>query len=356
MGLIRALVGAIAAGALFAAPATAASWSPLEAPGDGVSALVCPSTGHCLALGNPSSLSWNGTAWSTTPSPDGSKFAGLTCTSARACVAVGSDSLTTLIERYRGHRWVPQRSPNPEPTIPPGAFRDSRLASVACPAVRWCVAVGHAGYGFPHSRAEAAADSLNASRALIERWNGRRWTIQARPRLHGDLTSVSCSSTTDCFAVGVGTDLHWNGRAWLVKRPRRPDGVVLASVSCPAAAACLAVGSTGSPFASSFVAERWNGRHWSPITLPTPSGVTGGNLDGIDCLSTRFCVAVGQHRSGGFPGASSVGPLVARWNGKVWRADALPATGSGVEGLDVVSCLSTHWCMAVGDGFAEKYA
>jgi hypothetical protein len=50
------------------------------------------------------------------------------------------------------------------------------------------------------------------------------------------------------------------------------------------------------------------------------------------------------------------GPLVARWNGKAWRADRLPPSTAGDQDLWDVSCVSSRWCMALGNGLSVTYS
>ena len=80
-----------------------------------------------------------------------------------------------------------------------------------------------------------------------------------------------------------------------------------------------------------------SGTNWTQQTLPT--GVV--SLNGISCTSTSFCVAVGN-------GASSTGVvLISTSYGTNWTQQTLPA---GVVLLNGISCTSTSFCVAVGVG------
>jgi hypothetical protein len=69
------------------------------------------------------------------------------------------------------------------------------------------------------------AFTASSSAPLAERWTGHRWRLQRTPApsgfSHAQLRSVSCTTASDCWAVG-GTyspadDVlieHWNGTAW----------------------------------------------------------------------------------------------------------------------------------------------
>ena len=95
---------------------------------------------------------WNGTTWTiqSTPSPEGAKkseLLGVSCTSSNGCTAVGryytkDNSKTlepeylTLAERWNGEKWSIQSTPNPE-----GATK-SALEGVSCVSAEACTAVG----------------------------------------------------------------------------------------------------------------------------------------------------------------------------------------------------------------------
>ena len=77
---------------------------------------------------------------------------------------------------------------------------------MSCTSATGCTAVGN--YGI-HAICPLALGTCTA-RALIERWNGRRWSIQQTPQPAGatqsDLSGVSCASGTSCTAVGFFTN------------------------------------------------------------------------------------------------------------------------------------------------------
>jgi hypothetical protein len=85
------------------------------------------------------------------------------------------------------------------------------------------------------------------------------WVAQTTPNPAGttfsELIAVSCSSTTNCVAVG----------------DQQPD-----------ASESLALG------------EHWNGSTWSQQTAVLPSTALSDNFQGISCPTTTFCIAVGS--------------------------------------------------------------
>jgi hypothetical protein len=263
---------------------------------------------------------------------------GVSCTSATACMAVGSAggpnfNADLLADRWNGATWTVV--PVPKPPHAEGGD----LATVSCTAPTACMAVG--GYG-----------TKRASALLAERWNGTAWSVVPMPKggfAAPDLTGVSCSTTNSCAAVGcdlngdfcAGTVAYeWNGTAW---RPEpTPAGTgQLTSVSCTAPSACMAVGG-GS---KGTLAEQWNGRAWSAVPSPNPPKNRGFlELDGVSCLATG-CEAVGSYADN----AGGVVTLAERWNGHTWSIQKSPNPPGGLVGLGGVSCSAADACTAVGN-------
>ena len=231
----------------------AAKWSIVPSPGagarSGLNGVSCTSAVSCVAVGyedvaigsQPTLVErWNGTKWSIAP-PARSAVDGVlnavACTSATNCFAVG-ESGNTLIERWNGTTWSIVPSPNP------GRTSGSFLYGVACTSAKNCFAVGTGSRPTP----------------LIERWNGKKWSIvpSTAPDLVSELNAVSCTSATNCTAVGntavpsaqpnVYTLLeHWNGAKWSTVPSPNPTGSPineLLGVSCTSATNCTAVGYT----------------------------------------------------------------------------------------------------------------
>lgn len=156
--------------------------------GKSLHAVSCTGPIVCTAVGGSVVERWNGRAWTVKPAqrPSGGRslsLDGVSCVSARRCVAVGSyrgKSQRTLAELWNGRRWTVLR------TLVSGG-----LAGVSCVSARVCVAVG-ATSGKPRS-------------TLAEGWNGTSWAIQATPGAGGqasELNAVSCSAVSACTAVG----------------------------------------------------------------------------------------------------------------------------------------------------------
>ena len=172
------------------------------AAGSGGCRVVFVSLACALVLLLAGASSASAASWSlqAVPQPKASTLNGVSCTSTKACVAVGSirtkQGTFTLVERWNGKRWSIQHSPNP-----PGS-KHSQLASVSCTTSRFCVAVGQSSRPGPRPGRPAFTASSPRKFMLVERWDGRRWSLQPiadpfGPQDAGQdagLTGVSCTS------------------------------------------------------------------------------------------------------------------------------------------------------------------
>src|SRR5262249_30483499 len=132
-----------------------------------LSGVACTSATTCIAAGASNAFTssaktlaerWNGTSWriQTTPNPPqgGGELAGVSCTAASACVAVGNSNAGTLAEGWNGTRWSIQRTP------PPAGAQFAFLNTVACTSPAACTATG------------AYFNSSGTAQTLAEHWNG----------------------------------------------------------------------------------------------------------------------------------------------------------------------------------------
>lgn len=292
----------------------------------------CSSTDACTAVGDyttrtgrgvPLAERWNGRRWVIQPTPGPatsggeSIFYGVSCPSSRACIAVGyyrsfvagHTGSFPLVERWNGHRWAIQSTPNPA-----GSEFDI-LNAVSCSSPRACTAVG-----------SYATNASSIATALVERWNGQGWALQRTPSpLNSTLGGVSCSSTLTCTAVGSETRSgyraslaeRWNGHSWVIQHtpnPAKAYATTLSGVSCRSARACTAAGfylSGPGP-----VAEGWNGTRWTIQRTVNPGESA---LNGVSCSSVNACTAVGTVFVAG-----GKRTLVERWTGRRWTLQPTP--------------------------------
>ena len=228
----------------------------------------------------------------------------------------------------------------------PEGSEASVLQDVSCTSNTECIAVG-------------LNDAPLGFQSLAERWNGTEWLIQTVPnpkeKQISELTGVSCLSSVSCTAVGwdgatggANTTLaeRWNGTEWSPQTTPSPKGAEfsqLEDVSCTSSTSCMAVGIFGNPL--TMIAESWNGTEWTTQSPPIPVGAKQTRLYGVYCTSSTACTAVGAYEnSSGFYGS-----LIEQWNGTAWSQQEAPnPTGASWAALDGVSCSAASACTAVG--------
>jgi hypothetical protein len=159
-----------------------------------------------------------------------------------------------------------------------------------------------------------------------------------------ELSGVGCTTQSLCMAVGWWTiepenslAMLWNGSTWMMKTvpdSSDTDDNFLNSISCVTTSFCIAVGD-----ADGQVIDKWNGTTWSIVSTGT-----NGARNGVRCRSTSFCIAVDAQ------GNSTVQTLVERWNGSTRSTMPSPnISGSPANFLETVSCTGTTFCMAGGN-------
>lgn len=320
----------------------------------------CVTLALWLASGEPAAASgWAIQAAPAVPGLTSGRLSAVSCTSRTACVAVGSytnkaNIVLPLAERWNGANWSIQRTPHPA-----GAKRAS-LSGVSCTSRSACTAVG--GFGKPF---DPELQPIGA--ALVERWNGTRWTIQRTPKPPGatnaSLSGVSCTSRVACTAVGnvtkrfnpmvqsTGAALaeRWHGTRWTIQSTPSSAGAIdpsLSAVACTSRTACIAVGSySTSAYTVVTLAQRWNRARWTIRGTPDPAGATSTALSGVSCTSRTACTAIGS-----FTSSAKVQLTVAeRWSGTGWSIQRThPLSGARSSVLNGVSCTSATACTAVG--------
>jgi hypothetical protein len=293
-------------------------------------------------------------SWSADRVPDpvllAQILAGVACANRSSCMAVGQylSPETQLARRWNGHAWIGS-DPAPE-----GAL--AQLTGTSCPTVRFCVAVGvtsPTSFEYFDVPANANVERIayaTTSQALIEVWNGTSW----KPTVVGNslgvdesLSDVSCVGTRFCMAVGVEDGFSpdsfvWRGQKWAeVALPANSYSDSMSAVSCVSPSSCIAVGSSADGDAG--LAERWNGRSWSITHLAQPS-MPYFALGGVSCVSSSRCTAVGSS----FATFTTQSDLVESWNGKSWTVVPSPNPTGAYGGLAAVSCASAASCLAVG--------
>ncbi len=246
-------------------------------------------------------MRWDGKRWSILPSPNApgsavSVLAGVACASATSCFAVGRSYVTssdstaelTLVEQWNGTTWSIVTSPNQTFAL------NSSLTSVACSTAAACVAVGSYDTQLVTS---TLTEQWNGST-----WSIVASPNPSGPE--SALSGVTCTSTSNCVAVGFGHGTlieRWNGTTWAIVTSVNPTGATGASltdVSCPSATRCVAVGTIFLQTVVQRLVETYNGTKWSLTTVPVPSGTKVSGLSGVSCATTTSCFAAGNFRLG----------------------------------------------------------
>jgi hypothetical protein len=170
---------------------------------------------------------------------------------------------------------------------------------------------------------------------LTEHWDGTRWSVVPSPSIPNSFSSldgVSVASPTDGWAVGsaqnlVGTHTralieHWNGRRWsIVPSPDPGDYNFLSDVSARSADDAWAVGSTYDADGPHTLVLHWDGVSWTAVDAPSP-GIEDDTLESVVALGRREAWAVGYSAD---DGVSSRVPLTLRWDGIAWRTVQSPS-------------------------------
>jgi hypothetical protein len=293
---------------------------------------------------------WNGAAWSDLPTPfgvdqpagheDADELNGVSCSSAVACVAVGTSvgnaGLSLVAEDWNGSQWAPQPMPYPPDAYP---YDQGNLNGVSCASANACTAVG--------SYANASGNA-----PLIERWSGASWRPEPTSGGSGYLNAISCASASACLAVGAYTVPTGNGGSFAERLDGNTwtevpalAGAVLRGVSCLSPDDCTAVGdieSSDGAVPVQALAAHWDGTAWTVENTPT---LPGSSLRSVSCISSDMCIAVGEDF------AQPVQPLAEQWDGNSWteQSTAPPPNPGLTPSLYGVSCTSSAACVAIGN-------
>lgn len=319
----------------------AGAWIPTEAPlpanargstGEALSGVSCPSAAHCVAVGNYD---------------DDQGGAGLLLT----------DS---------GGSWT--AAPAPVPGKAGSGAGNGTLSGVSCPSISHCVAVG------------SYDDAASVEEGLVVTGSGGSWTAVKAPLPANSgagygiyqalLTGVSCSSASQCVAVGEYWDsqggqhgllLTLSKGSWRAAEAPLPDvaagGGWLTGVSCPSASQCVAVGEYGAAGTGGvgMLLTSKDGS-WKAAQAPRPanSAEAGDTVSAVSCPSVSQCVAVGNYG----PSTNGQMGLLLTDSGGSWKAAEAPLAANGVNGgvggLPGVSCGAAGQCVAVGQYFSKS--
>ena len=255
----------------------------------------------------------------------------VTCTSSGSCVAVGSyvdttststcpnkDCLQALVDVATSGAWTTVNVPLP-PDATASPLNGNALAAVTCTATSSCVAVG------------SYVNTGQNTKPLLDVETSGTWAAVAAPlpgdastSPNTDaLTSVSCVSGGNCVAVGQYDNAAENpqglidtesGGSWTsTTAPVPSDGnlalpdVLLTSVSCSTLSNCVAVGSYEIPpirnlSPNALLDAEVNGV-WTAGTVDLPRDASTAQpystMNQATCVTPWSCVAVGLYVDAG---------------------------------------------------------
>jgi hypothetical protein len=349
------LAGSALAAGLVATMVSLSVTAAAAAPGRRAAATVagrlqgvaCASSKSCVAVGGRSSTStgpggtlaekWNGTTWAVVKSPDppgstGAVLNGVACTSTKNCLAVGNYFTSSHTTLPAAERWNGSKWSVVSVPAPSGAT-DASLAAVSCTSSTNCQAVG-----------------INGENTLAESWNGAKWKIVPSPNpvpgKPNDLSGVACPATSECWAVGLdfavsegaGLTEKWNGSKWSAVTTPASKGGELIGDGCFSKTDCMSVGIGDNLFV---IGQHWNGSKWVTATPVNPSGAASSQLSAVSCPGSSVCEAVGNN--------SDKTTLAEGWNGTRWAIQSTSGiSGSAFANLAGDSCVTTGNCWAVG--------
>ena len=176
--------------------------TPADQAPSGFLGVSCASSSFCVAVGNSATgtlvETWNGRTRSITPSPNPNvsgtaQLFSVSCTSSSFCEAVGWNGsitpspLLTLAETWDGTAWSITPSPNQSTT-------ENLLYGVSCASQDVCAAVGF-----------SDPSSGPSSQTLIESWDGTAWSLTSGPNPSTLSSSLHGVSAVGSDPVGVGS-------------------------------------------------------------------------------------------------------------------------------------------------------
>ena len=235
-----------------------------------------------------------------------------------------ASSSTTLHQHSSAQSggWIVPADEVSAPAVPtPGGAQlgEGAFNAVTCSSSTDCVAVG----GDVNLNGIAATSSDG----------GTSWSAASVETGQPEFDAVSCSGTSHCVAVGVGNAATSSdgGATWTSVSIPTPATTLL-GVSCPTSTFCVSVGVTpvaAGPYGGDLLVSSDGGSDWSTPQLPAHVSALGS----VDCPGANFCIAAGAEI------------LKSDDGGQSWTPEFVNG-GTGV--LRNVSCTSATQCVAIG--------
>ncbi len=372
-------------------------------------AISCPTSTECLASGRgnigyprPAFLietTDEGISWHTASLPSGlglsnGSLRAIYCPTSTECFAVGYGKGSVVLRTTNGgNTW--------QGTSLPSGFGLSlgNLDAISCPTSSDCFAVGR-GYTSNNTSPAVLIETTDGGNT----WQGTRLPSGLGLSL-GYLYTISCSTSTECLAVGYGkgsvvlrttnggdtwqgtslpsgfgfsnsnlnaiscptsTECFTSGRGSVVLRTtnggntwqgtRLPSGLGLSggnfdAISCPMSTECLAVGYGNGDLDAVLVKTTNGGNTWQVTRLPSGLGISGDKSDAISCPTSTECFAAGGDDTQESDNTNPAVLIETTDGGRSWHTASLPSgLGLGIGNLDAISCPTSTECFAAGQG------
>jgi hypothetical protein len=312
---------------------------------------------------------WSAIALPSSPATPIGDLTGVSCSTTATCVAVGNGFVATPLlhqilyaESLSQGVWTSQKLPLPPAAALNGFDAVPYLQGVSCPSTSFCVAVGYFRRVGTHE-----------SHPLAEVYSDGSWQAVSLPLPAGahhdagdgaSLSSVSCTSSTSCVAVGTSDDEDYltvetlAGQTWnadSLVSPAPGERVALSGLACPSEASCVAVGAywEGATFSRPLAAilsdHLWTlQRLRVPANALTNAALNFPMLSSVSCTNPNSCIAVGADLIHSLYPA--VVPIVEIFDGHKW--DPIQISTSSPTNLSIlwgISCSSSVDCVGVGE-------
>jgi hypothetical protein len=292
---------------------------------------------------------FDGKRWQAVETPDDgpnfNSFYGVTASRGQAWAVGerlnGAYEDRALIERFRGPRWSVVDNPQP------GALRDMLFsASALSPSNVW-----------------VAGDQEGADgrfETLVEHWNGSEWSVSRTPNpgtTGNHLYGITAVAPNDVWAVGQELDSsgpdqalieHWDGTRWsVIASPVERRGTTMLDAVAGARGEVWAVGEHDSPSAGGRpLIEHYQHGKWGLVSLPSNVGSNWTDLYGVT-VDRGTTYAVGTYLD---PKTGNNDSLLLDGERGRWRQVAGPQPGSGSNFLGGVATVAGRvWAAGMYD-------
>jgi len=335
--------------------------------GLGLDAISCADADHCVAVGGvslggiigPSNsvliTTDGGTNWeaSTVSSVDG-YLTSVSCSDVEHCWATASVGIvgasSVIATTDGGTSWT--TLPWSAPPLPADRSKPmtSELNAITCTTTNDCLAVGEASY-------ETTLTPPIETEGVISTTSDGGQTWQSQLISANDISGISCATTDECIAVGQNTVVSGQTSSYSAYRVVTTNGAAtwtvstLASgaqfsggnapainaISCPDNLHCVAVGVVfnSNRYATAVMGTSDGGATWSNQATSVP---TGAPLEGVACVTSSTCWAVGFTSSGSviihtinsgvaWPSVSGISPNQGTFGGGI----PVTITGAGFQ-------------------------